>query len=102
GAVLAAVAVAPLPSDLDARFPLGFPDLSPDEVEHQFGQAEIESDPPGAEARLDGASRGVTPLNLLAPEGTHQVELRMPGHLPQKHSLKVSRTHAEATLAMPV
>ncbi|MBS2028390.1 MAG: FecR domain-containing protein [Deltaproteobacteria bacterium] len=101
GAVLGQVALTPIAGELAARFPLAFPDLQPDEVERQFGQAEIESEPAGATARLDGASRGVTPLTVLAPEGTHEVELNMPGHLPQKHPLKVSRTRAQATLALP-
>lgn len=102
GAALEGVALAPVEASLASRFPLGFPDLQPDEVERQYGQAEIESEPAGADARLDGASRGVTPLTVLAAEGTHQVELRLPGRAPQKHTLKVSRTRAQATISLPL
>jgi hypothetical protein len=101
GAALAEVTLAPLPGDLTSQFPLSFPELAPDDVERQFGQAEIESEPAGAQARLDGAARGVTPLTVLAAEGTHQVELNLPGHKPQQHSLRVSRTRAQTTLALP-
>ena len=100
GAALAAIALSPIPGELAARFPLEFPDMEPDDVERQFGQAQIESEPAGADARLDGAARGITPLTLLASEGTHEVELRLAGHKPQRHVLHVSRTRAQTTLAL--
>lgn len=100
GAPLAALGLEQLATADASPFPLAFPALAPDEVERQFGQAEIVSEPAGASAALDGAARGMTPLTLLAAEGPHDVALQLAGHLPQHHTLHVSRTRAQATLSM--
>jgi hypothetical protein len=100
GAMLSKLQLEPLGADGAAPFPLGFPELAPDEVERQYGQAEIVSEPAGARAALDGAARGLTPLTVLAAEGTHEVQLQLAGHQMQRHTLHVSRTRAQATLAM--
>lgn len=40
------------------------------------GTLAISTEPPGAEASVDGALRGSTPLTLTLPSGPHRVELR--------------------------
>jgi hypothetical protein len=40
------------------------------------GSLRIESDPIGAEVRLDGSVRGTTPLSLSVPAGTYMLSLR--------------------------
>ena len=37
------------------------------------GSLSIETDPPGAEVRINDAVRGITPLSLTLPEGAHRV-----------------------------
>jgi tetratricopeptide (TPR) repeat protein len=40
----------------------------------------VYSDPSGAEVRVDGQSRGRTPLALVLPHGSHTVSLEKPGY----------------------
>ena len=45
----------------------------------QPGTVAIESNPPGADIFVDGASKGVTPLTIELPPGRHDLELRRRG-----------------------
>jgi PEGA domain-containing protein/tetratricopeptide repeat protein len=40
----------------------------------------VYSDPPGAEVRIDGRVRGVTPFHLVLPPGSYDVALALAGH----------------------
>ncbi len=40
----------------------------------------VYSDPPGAEVRIDGRVRGVTPFHLVLPPGSYDVSLALAGH----------------------
>ncbi|MFN4071149.1 MAG: PEGA domain-containing protein [Thermus caldifontis] len=51
----------------------------------------LESSPTGAEAYINGALRGRTPLRLVLEEGTYQVELRAPGYEPYRAAVRVER-----------
>jgi serine/threonine protein kinase len=52
-------------------------------------QVTVNTEPPGAEAMLDGQSKGQTPLRLDVPgEGTHQLRLQMDGYLPWNGALE--------------
>jgi hypothetical protein len=46
------------------------------EVPTDTGTLVITTNPPGAQAIVDGTAQGVTPLTLTLPAGAHQVELR--------------------------
>jgi serine/threonine-protein kinase len=50
-------------------------ELPPAELVPPQGTLSIESQPVGAEVKIDGARRGVTPLQLQLPAGDHAVEL---------------------------
>jgi eukaryotic-like serine/threonine-protein kinase len=65
-----------------------------------LGPLRVESDPPGAEVRLDGVPAGTTPLTLPAVrlDERHRVDLSLPGHeldqfvvLPEKDGARFSR-----------
>ncbi|MFN4232535.1 PEGA domain-containing protein [Thermus sp.] len=61
----------------------------------------LESSPTGAEAYVNGALRGRTPLRLVLDEGTYQVELRAPGYEAYRATVRVERgreTRLSATL----
>ena len=47
------------------------------------GSLNIETDPPGAEVRIDDIVRGTTPLALTLPEGHHRVVVRRGSHAKQ-------------------
>ncbi|MFD3006128.1 PEGA domain-containing protein [Thermus tengchongensis] len=51
----------------------------------------LESSPTGAEAYVNGAFRGRTPLRLVLDEGTYRVELRAPGYEPYQATVRVER-----------
>ncbi len=51
----------------------------------------LESNPTGAEAYVNGALRGRTPLRLVLDEGTYQVEFRAPGYEPYRATVRVER-----------
>lgn len=53
------------------------------------GKVVITSDPSGASIRVDGKSRGVTPLELELPYGTYSVELDMNGFTPVRKRIDV-------------
>jgi hypothetical protein len=40
------------------------------------GVVNVESDPPGAEVRLDDVTQGTTPLSLTVPQGSHALAVR--------------------------
>ena len=40
------------------------------------GSLSVETDPPGAEVRIDDAVRGTTPLTLTLPEGAHRLQVQ--------------------------
>jgi hypothetical protein len=65
-----------------------------------LGPLTVESDPPGAEVRVDGRVVGRTPVTLgdLRVDELHRVDLTLPGHdvdqfvvLPEKDGNRVSR-----------
>jgi hypothetical protein len=53
------------------------------------GKVVITSDPSGASIRVDGKSRGVTPLEIELPYGTYSVELDMNGFTPVRKRIDV-------------
>lgn len=57
----------------------------------------VDTDPPGAEVRLDGKSMGASPINLkhVPGKGDHSLELRMPGFLPKTITLDPLRPQRE-------
>jgi PEGA domain-containing protein len=59
------------------------------------GSLRIESDPPGAEVRLNGTAKGVTPLSLSMPAGSYSVTLR---HGSNTKELPVSITNGATTI----
>jgi len=79
-----------------------------------FYPLSIETAPPGAEVRIDGALRGTTPLALRVPVASKlKIDLRLKGHKPvvienhpsEQHvvACSLSREHAwSRTLAAPV
>ncbi|MFP2923639.1 PEGA domain-containing protein [Pyxidicoccus sp. 3LG] len=49
----------------------------------------VASEPSGARVLLDGQARGQTPWREPVEVGRHELELTLPGHLPQKRGLEV-------------
>jgi PEGA domain len=49
----------------------------------QVGSLNVESDPPGAEVRIDDAVRGTTPLTVTVPEGNHTVVVQSGANVKQ-------------------
>jgi hypothetical protein len=47
------------------------------------GGLTVESDPPGAEVRLDDVTRGTTPLSLTVPEGSHTLVVQQGSRVKQ-------------------
>jgi len=60
----------------------------------QNGTLRIETDSPGAEVRIDGTSRGVTPLSLTLASGQHNVSVQQGTNQKQ---LPISVTTGEVT-----
>lgn len=60
----------------------------------QNGTLRIETDSPGAEVRIDGTLRGVTPLSLTIPSGAHKVTVQQGTN---QKELPVSVTTGEVT-----
>ena len=56
------------------------------------GSLSIETDPPGAEVRIDTAVRGTTPLSVTLPEGTHQVVVQRGSNVKQMNVEVVNHT----------
>jgi hypothetical protein len=65
-----------------------------------LGSLRVESDPPGAEVRLDGAPAGTTPLTIpgVRLDERHRLDLSLPGHeldqfvvLPEKDGTRFAR-----------
>jgi hypothetical protein len=65
-----------------------------------LGPLRVESDPPGAEVRLDGAPAGTTPLTIpgVRLDERHRLDLSLPGHeldqfvvLPEKDGTRFAR-----------
>jgi hypothetical protein len=59
------------------------------------GSLRVESDPPGAEVRLNGTAKGLTPLALTVPAGTYTLTLQ---HGTSNKQLPVSVTDGAATV----
>jgi hypothetical protein len=59
------------------------------------GSLRIESDPPGAEVRLNGSAKGATPLALTVPAGSYTLTLQ---HGTNSKELPVSVTDGAATV----
>jgi hypothetical protein len=59
------------------------------------GSLRIESDPAGAEVRLDGSARGITPLSLSLPAGNYALTVQ---HGSNIKDLPVSVTNGAATV----
>ncbi len=65
------------------------------------GSLKLESKPVGAEVRIDGEYRGLTPLEVSLPPGTHEVRLTLPDHGDWEAQVKVAQnrvTHIPAEL----
>jgi hypothetical protein len=45
-----------------------------------IGHAQITSDPPGAQVKIDGRARGTTPLTVDLPYGAYNLELTLDGY----------------------
>jgi len=54
------------------------------------GTLTLESNPRGAEVWIDGASKGVTPISLQLPPGTHSVELRRRGAVRELQPIEIA------------
>ncbi len=65
-----------------AAFPLALADLPLAELRQASRPTVVQSEPAGAEVRVDGVVRGTTPLSLLVAPGPHTAELRLPGREP--------------------
>jgi hypothetical protein len=59
------------------------------------GSLRIESDPPGAEVRLNGAAKGITPLSLSMPAGSYSLTVQ---HGSTVKELPVSVTNGATTI----
>jgi hypothetical protein len=59
------------------------------------GSLRVESDPPGAEVRIDGVVRGATPLSLALPTGSHTLEVQQ-GSSVQQSSIEIARGEGRA------
>jgi len=55
------------------------------------GSVHVESLPDKATISVDGAAVAYTPADLKLPEGNHSVELTLPGFLPWRKDITVSR-----------
>lgn len=67
-----------------------------------LGSLSIESTPAGAEVTIGGQVRGVTPLMLSLPPGTHEVRLTLEGHGDWEAQVRVAQnrvTHVPARLS---
>jgi len=88
----ASIAVGPEPGRLTRSVHLALPSA--------LGSLTVESEPPGAEVKVDGQPAGRTPLTLtdIRVDERHRVDLSLPGHdvdqfvvLPEKDGLRVHR-----------
>jgi AAA+ ATPase superfamily predicted ATPase len=83
------------PQYYEARFPaVEIYDDSTSRIDHAFvrvvHQLTVASDPVGATIYLDGETKGLTPSNLQSvTEGTHVLELRLPGYVTRTGSIDV-------------
>ena len=59
------------------------------------GGLNVESDPPGAEVRLDDVMQGTTPLSLTVPEGSHTLVVRQ-GTRVKQLSIDIARGATKA------
>lgn len=59
------------------------------------GSLSIETDPPGAEVRIDDAVRGTTPLVLTLPEGPHRLVVQRGSNVKQMN-VEISSSAAKA------
>ncbi|HEU4382288.1 MAG TPA: serine/threonine-protein kinase [Anaeromyxobacteraceae bacterium] len=97
-----AVELDPRPGELVRRVHGELPSL--------IGSITVESDPPGAEVRLDGRAVGTTPLTLpgIRVDQRHRIDLTLSGHeidqfvvLPEKDGLRYQRKLAPARRERP-
>ncbi|HEY6106281.1 MAG TPA: serine/threonine-protein kinase, partial [Anaeromyxobacteraceae bacterium] len=97
-----AVELEPKPGELVRRVHGDLPGL--------LSAITVESDPPGAEVRLDGRPVGSTPLTLpgIRVDERHRIDLVLPGHeidqfvvLPEKDGLRFQRKLAPARRDRP-
>jgi hypothetical protein len=59
------------------------------------GSLSIETDPPGAEVRIDDAVRGTTPFSVTLPEGPHRLVVQRGSNVKQMN-VEVTRSAAKA------
>jgi len=59
------------------------------------GSLRVESDPPGAEVRVDGTTRGVTPLSLSMPPGRYSLTVQHGSNIKE---LPVAVTNGDTTV----
>ncbi len=97
-----AVELEPKPGELVRRVHGDLPTL--------LASITVESDPPGADVRLDGRAVGSTPLTLpgIRVDERHRIDLALPGHeidqfvvLPEKDGLRYQRKLAAARKERP-
>jgi hypothetical protein len=100
GSMAQAAAPSSIDASLASRFPLSLPDLTPEEVLARYSSASITTTPSGAAARMDGAERGVTPLTVYAAQGSHDLSVTLPGHVPEKARLQLGAAAATASVQL--
>ena len=59
------------------------------------GSLSVETDPPGAEVRIDDAVRGTTPLTLTLPEGSHRLLVQR-GSSSKQMNIEIARGASKA------
>jgi len=59
------------------------------------GSLSVETDPPGAEVRIDDVVRGTTPLSVTLPEGPHRLVVQRGSNVKQMN-VEVTRSAAKA------
>jgi hypothetical protein len=68
------------PKEMLLAVTAGMPSTVPVPLGRGFGRVAVTSDPAGAVVRLDGTSRGRTPLALELPEGSYRLNLVKEGY----------------------
>lgn len=73
------------------------------DAQKRIGTLRVRVNKPGAEVMLNGQSTGVTPLpgDLFVEPGTHQMEVKLEGYLPQQVTVTVAKGKtAEVTFTL--